>query len=299
MVAQTPRALSRHLAMAGLALQPGRKLIPKRALLPNRTGLFAAAGLIAALNALATRIGWSLSKGWELSLGETFGVSAIIWLALAIVVALAVSDNIDLPARRRDWGVALVMIALSMLPAPALAAAALVPYGLWGLADDRAGRARRGIASILLALTLTLVWGPLALRIMPELLTADARMVAWMLGGEAHGNIYASLDGQSRFMVAPGCSSLNNMSLATILAVSLTRYFDLRFDRRIVVAIAGASVAIIAINVVRMTMIALHPAQLEYWHHGAGSVMFGWLALFAIVAVVGVTIDRRMRLEAR
>lgn len=268
-------------------------------MLPGRTRLFAAVGLIAALNGLATRISWSLSKGLWLSLSETFGVSGIVWLALGIIVALAMAERADQAATRRDWALALGVVAISLLPSPALAGAALFPYALWGMIDARAGTAQRAMASIMLALTLTLVWGPLALRIMPELLDADARMVAGILGGHAQGNIYASLDGRSHFLVAPGCSSLNNMSLATILAVSLTRYFGLKLDARIVLAIAAASLATIAINVLRMTMIALHPANIEYWHHGTGSVVFGWLALFAIIAVVGVTIDRRLRHAAR
>ncbi len=264
-------------------------------MVPGRTRLFAAASLVAALNGLATRISWSLSKGLWVSLSETLGVSGIVWLALVIIVALALAERDDQTARGRDWALALGVIAISLLPSPALAGAALVPYAIWGVIDARSGSAQRAIASILLTLTLTLVWGPLALRIMPELLGADASMVAWILGGQAQGNIYASLDGHSRFMVAPGCSSLNNMSLATILAVSLTRYFGLKVDPPIVLAIAAASLATIAINVARMAMIALHPSTFDYWHHGAGSVFFGWLALFAIIAVIGVTIDRRLR----
>ena len=261
----------------------------------SRARLFAAVGLVAAFNALATRVSWSLSKGLWLSLSETLGISGIIWLALGIVAALALSDAEDRPAAAGDFVGALGVVTASLLPSPALAGAILVPYAIWGLLEPRATANQRAIASILLTLTLTLVWGPLLLRVMPELLDADAKMVAWITGGLAHGNIYSSPDGASRFMVAPGCSSLNNMSLATILAVSLARYFRLRLNWQTVSAVAAASLATIAVNVGRMTMIALHPRALDYWHHGAGSVMFGWLALFAIVAVIGQATERRLR----
>ena len=260
-----------------------------------RARLFAAAGLIAALNALASRIAWSLSKGLWLSLSETFGVSGIVWLALGIVIAIVLSDSDDERASARDIAAAFGVVAASLLPAPALAGAVLVPYAIWGLLDAHAAPAQRATASIFLALTLTLVWGPLLLRIMPELLDLDARMVAQLTGGLAYGNIYASTDGSSWFMVAPGCSALNNMSLATILAVSVSRFFGLALDWRTALSVAAASLATLAVNVGRMTMIAIRPREVDYWHHGAGSVLFGWLALIAIVAVIGAATELRLR----
>ena len=262
---------------------------------PVRARLFAAAGLIAALNALASRIAWSLSKGLWLSLSETFGVSGIVWLALGIVVAMVLSNTDDERASGRDIAAALGVIAASLLPAPALAGAVLVPYAIWGLLDARAAPAQSAIASIFLALTLTLVWGPLLLRVMPELLDLDAQLVARLTGGLAHGNIYASSDGSRWFMVAPGCSSLNNMSLATILTVSVSRYLGLALDWRTALSVAAASFATLAVNIGRMTMIALHPKDVDYWHHGAGSVLFRWLALIAIVAVIGAATELRLR----
>jgi exosortase/archaeosortase family protein len=179
-----------------------------------------------------------------------------------------------------------------MLPAALIAAAVLVPFSACMVLKSKPGEPTRRIGLIFMSLTLTLFWGPLLLRMMPELLEADAHLVAWALGGAAKGNIFTSVDGTSHFLIAPGCSSLNNISLATILTVTGSQYFQLDLDRRVFWTALLGSLATIAINVGRLATIAWRPKELNYWHHGPGSAYFAWATFLAVAVVVGISVDR-------
>jgi hypothetical protein len=152
----------------------------------------------------------------------------------------------------------------------------------------------RRVGLILLALTLTLFWGPLILRTLPEVLEADAHLAAWVLGSEANGNAYTSANGSQIFVVLSGCSSVKNVSLATILAISLSQYFRIHFDWRIAGAVLVASIGTIAVNVGRLAIMAARPEEFNYWHGGFGATIFGWLSLVCVCLVIGLAIDRRL-----
>jgi exosortase/archaeosortase family protein len=269
----------------------------------DRARLFAGAALIGALNSFAPRISWALEKGdLRQAATDLFGVSAILWLALAAIAAIAMEDDGD-PASARDWllggGVAL----LALLPAPLIAAALLVPLGLviWRLdgAEGGGDRRLRRIAGIVLALSLTLFWGPLVLRLFPEILTIDAGLTARALGMKADGNLYWSLDGAQRYLIAPGCSSLANISLATIFMVTLASWLNLPLRRGLIGWTLLASLATVAVNVVRLSLFATRPDEFVYWHSGEGSVLFGWFNLIALGSVVLFAVARLQDREAR
>jgi len=193
---------------------------------------------------------------------------------------------------------AIAVVFVTLTPSAMLSAGVLFPLALWGVAKAARGTTRHRAGLVLLALTLTLLWGPLALRFSPELLEADAHLAAWLIGTKAQGNIYTGPDGVHQYIVGAGCSSLNNLSLATIFAVSLTQYFGLALDRRAGFAMLLASLLTVAANISRLGVIALRPSEFEYWHNGQGSVIFAWLSLAAIVVTVTLVIDRRVPREA-
>ena len=53
-----------------------------------------------------------------------------------------------------------------------------------------------------------------------------------------------------------------------------------------------ASLATVAVNILRLAVLAWRPSELQYWHQGWGSVMFGWLNLLALGSVVVYAVTR-------
>jgi hypothetical protein len=207
----------------------------------------------------------SWDKGFWLAFSEMFGVSAILWLSIAVIFVLVLSPTEMEASYGRasvaDLSLAGSAAALSLLPAPSLSAAALVPLGAWAMFTAHKDITLRRVGLILLALTLTLFWGPLILRTLPEVLEADAHLAAWVLGSEANGNAYTSANGSQIFVVLSGCSSVKNVSLATILAISLSQYFRIHLDWRIAGAVLVASIGTIAVNVGRLAIMAARPEE--------------------------------------
>ncbi|MGH6787063.1 MAG: hypothetical protein ACREBO_09545 [Novosphingobium sp.] len=255
--------------------------------------------MIAALNAFAPRISWALEKGdIAQAASELFGVSAILWLALAAIVGCAVEREGPSPSTA-DRTVASGIILLALLPAPLIASTLLIGLGLYAWRTAAGDDRLRRIAAVALALTLTLLWGPLLLRLFPELLTLDAAMTAKALGMESDGNLFWTVDRAGRYLIAPGCSSLANVSLATIFMVTVTAWLRLPFRWGLVGWGLLASLATVAVNVTRLSLFATRADEFEYWHSGGGSVLFGWFNFIALGSVVVFAAAREQTRVAR
>lgn len=227
-------------------------------------------------------------------LAGLFGVSAILWFALWVLLTIAGEDGPAEPMRPGDRWIATALVMAAILPVPLLSSAALFIAGLWLFRSSAWASRTRRIACVTLALTLPLLWGPLVLKLWgSELLVLDARFAAAMIGGQSVGNIFTAPGGQTSFAVAQGCSSMANISLASVLVVALVQKFHLPYHPSLIGWTLAATAAVILINGIRMGMIALHPDQFVYLHHGPGMVMFGWAALLASAVIIGWGISRQ------
>lgn len=256
---------------------------------------------MAALNALAPRIGNSLTdRGLTTAIAELFGVSAILWFALWVLVTVAREAGTPEPVRRGDiWLVSAVLIA-ALAPMPMLSAGALLGASLWLWWRSAAGERTHRVACVALVLSLPLLWGPLILKLLgSELLALDAQIAAALIGGEAVGNIYISPGAKAAFSVGQGCSSMVNISLATVLAVSLAQKFRLPFRWSLLGWTGAATLAVVLVNCARMATIGLRPDLYIYLHHGAGMALFGWAALLVSALVIGWGISRQHDFAAR
>ncbi|QNO25848.1 hypothetical protein EEB18_013745 [Sphingopyxis sp. OPL5] len=266
----------------------------------ERSVVFAAALLIVIASALSTRIGAAVAhRGLVPSLFELFGVSAIVWFAAFAICAIARDDDGRSAWRRGDAPVLAAMVGAALLPLPALGAAAVFGAGAWlALRSEPASGARR-IGLVALALSAHLLWGPLILKLLgSELLAFDAQIAALFAGGNADGNIFGQAGSQA-FTVGQNCSSLTNLSLAGVLAVTLAQLFELRFDRRLVIATLIAMLGTIVVNGIRLATIARHPNLYDYLHGGAGMMLFGWASLLVTAAIVGTAVARHPDFAAR
>jgi exosortase/archaeosortase family protein len=148
-------------------------------------------------------------------------------------------------------------------------------------------RAERRIALILLALTGTLIWGRLLLEVIaPNLLLGlDTQLVAWLAGTQAEANSVGFVGG-GKFLVAPGCSSLHNMSLALLMWVTAVQLLDLPVTPRVLAGGLLALLAMLAVNAVRLCAMAWYPSHFDSLHTGVGATLFGWASLLLCGAMV-------------
>jgi len=262
-----------------------------------RDRLFAFAFLLLTLNALTTFIGAAaLVFGWISASLNLFDISAIVWLAIAAGLALLWTSPSKLPSRRSDAAMLGLALIAALLPVPVVSSAMLTVLSLWGLLTSPPRSSLRRAATIFLSITAFLVWGRIALFWgAGPLLSADARFVALIAGTGSSGNTVSFVDG-TRFMIAPACSSLHGVSLALILWTTVVQYFAIPIDRRVWVTLVFAVVASIAVNGLRLSVIAFNPHDFDYWHVGTGGALFGWIALAAVVGVIYRGLNNARRL---
>lgn len=263
----------------------------------SRERRYAFVYLLLTLNALTTFVASSATThGWVSALLSLFDVSAVVWVAFAAGLALLWNAS-DASTTRRGDGVALALaLVVSILPVPAASSALLTLLAgwVWYLAPPQ-GPLRRASA-VFFSLTAFLLWGRIALNWgAGPFLSADAAFVALIAETRSVGNAVFFADG-TNFIIAPACSSLHGVSLAVILWTTVTQYFALRIDRRAWLTLVVAVLASIAVNGVRLAVIARNPHDFEFWHTGSGGALFGWVALAVTVGVIYQGIGRALRL---
>ena len=258
--------------------------------------LIAATGVVAVLNALSRRLFESFADKTALdAILDLSGVSAIVWFALYALVAIGSSSE---PARPRpaDWAIAALVIIAALLPVPQLAAAALVLLGLWCLLAHRATPTIGRMGVILLALSGSLLWGRLALSLFaPPLLSIDAQLVALFAQVPVDGNFVHFATGSGGYTLAPGCSSLHNVSLAILLWATLTQLFDVPVRWQSLLGCLAAVVALLAVNIARLAAMAHMPQHFVWLHEGPGETIFAWasLVLAMIVTIIIIHVAPR------
>jgi exosortase/archaeosortase family protein len=253
----------------------------------SRERRYAFVFLLLTLNALTTFAGVAAKgHGWLSAVLNLFDVSAIVWLALAAVIAMLWNSNPASQLRRGDALIIVIGVSAALLPIPVASSAMLTLAAAWGFfASDKSSPLRRA-SVVAVSLTAFLLWGRVALAWgAGPLLAADARFVAWIAGTRSAGNAVSFADG-TNFLIAPGCSSLHGISLALILWATVVQYFAIPVRQRAWLTLLVALVASVLVNGVRLAVIAWNPRDFGYWHTGGGAALFGWIALAAIVAVV-------------
>lgn len=244
---------------------------------------FAALALNGAVKLAAATIA---GEGWLAASLNLFGISAILWLAGAAGLAILWRAPAAGALGRHDRILLAGAAAALLSPFPAASAAALTGLGLWASATSAPGAPLRRAALIFVAITTSLLWGRLLLAFASgPLLAGEGRVAGWLAGTGGTGNVVGFADG-TVFVVAPGCSSLQGVSLAMVFWVTVTQYFAVPLTQRAWWTLAGAVAVAVAVNWLRLAAIARYPALFDSLHIGLGATAFGWLALGGIVAVV-------------
>lgn len=250
----------------------------------SRPQLFSWLVALAALNAFAgIAVHTLLERGLAYSLFELFGISAILWLALAACIGLLNQAPRTEAIRPGDWWVAALVALVALLPVAIASALALDLLAIHMIATGRPGSAERRAGIIALAMTGSLIWGRLLLALFSgPMLAVDSVLVGKVAATVQSANVLALSDGSGRLAIAPGCSSWQGMSLAFVFWATVNQWFRVPFGWRSAGWCAAALAATMAINVARISLMILYPAHLEEIHQGYGWHLSMWLTLAAV-----------------
>jgi exosortase/archaeosortase family protein len=252
----------------------------------NRSLLLLGLFLLATANAFA---GFAVreieTNGVAAATANLFGLSAILWVALAAGLKLLADDKNPRPLREGDRVIAAFVFLCALLPWPAASSAGLTALGLWAIFTSAPDTPPRRAGIIFLAMTGSLIWGRLLLGVFSRpLLDLDALFVSHLLGAVHEGNMIWSEAGR-RVVVAPGCSSIQGMSLALVFWATVNQYFRVGFGWRAAGYCAAAVAATIAINVIRIAGMLQWPEYFDIIHTGWGYHLLMWTTLVLVVAI--------------
>jgi exosortase/archaeosortase family protein len=271
------------------SLDPSASAVP--ALPIDRPRLFLWLFLIAALNGLAGLASSSIAvAGWAGAALNLFGISAILWLALAAGLQLLRTAPRGDPATRRDFLVAGIGLLAVALPSATISSAALTLFALYAFITAAPASPLRRAAIVFLAVSGATLWGRLVLAVFSHpLLDLDAFFVSRIAGVAQDGNLIAFADGSGTMAVAPGCSSLQGISLALVFWATVNQWFEVRISRRSLAWLGAAIAATVAVNVLRIAALAHFPEHFDSIHGGLGWHVAAWttMILVAVLCVYG------------
>lgn len=252
----------------------------------SRNSLFAGLVVMAFANGIAENIARQIGEmGVALAVINTFGISVFVWAALLAAIVLLWRGR-GPRATTLDLVVAAFVTAAILLPIPSLSWLAVTAMALYLMVRPAGDDELRRAGTILLAMTVPLLWSRVLMSIFGDLiLSIDASMVSWLVGTSRNGNVVPFADGSGAMWIAPSCSSLSNMSLAILCSVLFMNFTASKWSREKLMVALCTCMAVVAINVVRIGLIGLYPAQFELIHGEVGATLAGWLTTVAIVAI--------------
>lgn len=243
------------------------------------------------LNSLSSGIASFISDDQADFTGSLFGINAIIWFALFGILKLGLDERQSRSIDGFDWIVIGLSVTIMVLPVKAFSIfllPALAAYIFWRSATETDDR-RMGI--IALAVTGPVFWGPSTQALLGhEITQIETKLLSIVTNFRAEGNVFHNVDGDT-LVIAAGCSSFANVTLALLLVTSFWQMMGLKNDRQLVCSIACAVVAVIIINSARLAVLGFYPEQFDFWHEGIGRTYFMWsmLVATALIAMIGVS----------
>lgn len=253
----------------------------------SRGMLFAGISGVGFLNAISEKAYLAyVQNGLTLAALNTFDISAIIWVGMFVVLRDLSSARRERAISRRDWLVAACALLMILVPIPALSSCALALIGGYIALTEPAGTRGRSLGGLLLAVTIPLLWARAIFAALSDtLLAVDANLVAGVVGTQATANIVPYPDGSGAMFFGPGCSSFTNISLAILCTAIFAHIFRLKRSAEIWLWAAVSSLAVLAINVARISLIGFFPDQYDLIHGSVGSFVFGWITIASLLLI--------------
>ena len=269
--------------------------MPRSALVGfDRASLLAATLVATSLNRLFVKMAESVAlSGWTGAFGTLLGVSAVIWIALVVLIDIG-GDGRGPKPQKLDWWLCGSALATCLLPTGWEAALALLLLSLASILRFEQGSRERRLGIIGLSLTGPVLFGALALSYLgPQMLRVDAMMVSLLSGLPGNGNVVEfadpTLNPGRQMVILAGCSSFHNMSLVGVLFAVVTQLLNVRLSPALWGIAAAMALVTFVINCARITAIALMPQHYEVLHIGwaAQAIAFATLLITGMLVVIG------------
>jgi hypothetical protein len=260
----------------------------------SRGELFAGLLIVPCVNGLAGRvIETSRDLGWD-ALTAGFNVSVIAWLAALGSLRLVLRTEGG-QIRLMDLVAAAAVLILTAVPVPKVSWVALTISSIYISRASLRGSATQRAALICLALTAPMLWGPALMHAYFEPFQwLDAWLISGVTGTERLGNLVQLANGPGYLMIEGPCSSFHNISLAILASVTASQMVGVRPTS---VGQLGwcllACASVLAVNVIRISLIGLHPNYYDLLHGPLGSTVANWLSLglIGLICYFGVRHD--------
>ena len=228
---------------------------------------------------VAGAVAGGLGSGWP------------VYLGLLGAIVLGLRTKAERPIDRWDL-LALAGYAIGLLvPSSGFSAIAVMALGAWEiLRRPRDVNYRAGMI-IFIAAGARELWVATAMKMLsPMLLHVDAILTRTTLGWLGHpsvvtGNLIETDQGMV-LAVLMTCSSFANISLALLTWLVLTRWLRPHFKRRDLISAVLVALAVIIVNLTRLTIMGLGPVDYELAHGPIGQTA---TELAILLATLGVT----------
>jgi exosortase/archaeosortase family protein len=223
--------------------------------------------------------------GWTGAAMNTFGISVIVWAALWIGLGYILKAEQN-PLRSADLLVGSAVLLLSIVPSAVPAWLGLTLLATYLVRTSEADTLQRRGAWILFALTIPMCWSRVMFAALSDsLLELEAILVGTAMGTTQVGNMVQFADGSGYMEIWPACSSFANVSLAILCWVTFCQVNGHRANWRTLGWCALACMAVVAINVFRISLIGFFPHHYDLLHGPIGYSTAGWLTLLVSVGV--------------
>jgi hypothetical protein len=259
----------------------------------TRNEFFAGLYILGCLNGLGGAIFQAASSGdWAIR-----EVNVIVWFAFMAGVSLLLGERSDTakPIKSMDIAVALLFLGLIALPADVMSWVAVTGLSLYVLLFARESGPRIRGATILLALTVPMLWSRVLFALFAKFfLEIDATLVAWFLGTTKTGNILRFADNSGDLVIMPACSSMANVSLALLCWVTATQWTDHRWSPWDILWCGVVCSSVVAINVTRITVEGLSHWHWATFHSPMGDMIVGTAILIFTVGLTVLGVRREL-----
>jgi len=265
--------------------RPRGLLLRLRKALP-RDEFFAGLYIVGCANGLGSQIIRSATQLGDWTVGFE-KISVIVFLACAGGISLLLRDK-DGEITSADLAIGGIFLAAMAIPVSEANWLAVTALSFYILFFARNSSARRRGAVIMLALTVPMLWSRLLFALCAKFfLEIDASIVGLLLGTPRAGNVVGMADGSGNLVILPACSSLANLSLAFLCWIAATRWLDHRRSREDILWCFLACGSVVAMNVVRISIMGL-----SRWHYV--TFEYGWGATLVHAVILVLTLGFTM-----
>ncbi|MGR3679117.1 MAG: hypothetical protein ACU0AZ_14175 [Paracoccaceae bacterium] len=220
----------------------------------------------------------------------------IYLLAYAAIISRMRAVDAHVSASRRDLvalcGSALFLVAASFMGVAILDGVPALALGAYFLMSRQRVRdvSLAAVGTVFAALGANLIVARMVqMAFQAEIVAIDAFVVQralWLTGDAAPrvANRVMTEDGFAISIIG-ACSAFNNITLIALAIVSAIMWARPYFVKKDLLWFAIGTVVIIAINTVRLGLMALNLESYHYWHHDGGALIFSVVQTSCVLAI--------------